>query len=251
MPGWVGAALTKPGRASTARWCGPHRRRTAAYTKVRLSLGNNGDGTTQGFFRLTDLQATILKNAVEAIIAPRKIGADRIDPATGKRLDYPTLLGQGFCELIEHLPVDGLPRHGRVPVTLLVGLDHQVLASALGGLDAGCCPTCSTSRRPTNHRPPQDRPRISTCRGPASSSAASTTDSPTTTTTSTNDYPTATSDSPDAAETPSNPYRRPRRLATKDHPGLSNVPWRPTPRLNRVAPSRPSAVTDCTPNSNS
>ncbi|MGI9156815.1 MAG: DUF222 domain-containing protein [Marmoricola sp.] len=109
----------------------------AAYSKVRLSLRNNGDGTTAGYFRLPDFQAGILQAAIEAIIAPRKLGADRIDPATGKRIDYPTLLGQGFCELIEHLPVDALPRHGRMPVTMLVGLDHQVLASALGAAGFG------------------------------------------------------------------------------------------------------------------
>ncbi|MGI9156445.1 MAG: HNH endonuclease signature motif containing protein [Marmoricola sp.] len=107
----------------------------AAYPKVRLSLRDNGDGTTAGYFRLPDLKAAMLKNAVEAIIAPRKLGADRIDPATGKRIDYNTLLGQGFAELIEHLPVDELPRHGRVPVTLLE-LDPR-LASALGAAGFG------------------------------------------------------------------------------------------------------------------
>jgi hypothetical protein len=104
----------------------------AAYSQVRFTTRPNGDGTTQGWFRLPDLHAAILKGAVEAITAPRKLGADRIDPTTGHRIDYPTLLGQGLCELIEHLPVDQLPHHGRVAATLLVALDHDVLRTALG-----------------------------------------------------------------------------------------------------------------------
>jgi len=104
----------------------------AAYSRVRFHTRTNADGTTNGWFRVPDLQAAILKDAIDALIAPRKNGPDQIDPATGRRVDYPTLLGQGFCELIEHLPVDKLPQHGRVPATLLVTLDHHVLTSALG-----------------------------------------------------------------------------------------------------------------------
>jgi len=104
----------------------------AAYSKVRFHTRTNPDGTTNGWFRVPDLHAAILQGAIEAITAPRKHGADRIDPSTGRRIDYATLLGQGFCELIEHLPVDALPHHGRVAATLLVTLDHDVLASTLG-----------------------------------------------------------------------------------------------------------------------
>ena len=41
VPGWVGAALTKPGRASTARWCGSGERDGEEYERnQRLRLLN-------------------------------------------------------------------------------------------------------------------------------------------------------------------------------------------------------------------
>jgi hypothetical protein len=68
---------------------------------------------------------------VEAIIAPRKHEFEP-DPLTGRPPDHATKMGQGFCELLEHLPVDGHGEHGGLAATLLVTLDHNVLKTGLG-----------------------------------------------------------------------------------------------------------------------
>jgi hypothetical protein len=105
----------------------------AAFARARLSMRSLGDGTTKGWFRVPDLHAGIIKGAIEAIIAPRKqhTEADRgQDP--GERADYASRMGQGMCELLEHLPTDSLGEHGGTAATLVVTLDHETLRTALG-----------------------------------------------------------------------------------------------------------------------
>jgi hypothetical protein len=103
----------------------------AAFATARLAMRSLGDGTTQGWFRLPDLHAAILKGAVEALIAPRKHDFAP-DPLTGRTPDHATRMGQGFCEVLEHLPVDGYGDHGGLAATLLVTLDHETLRTGLG-----------------------------------------------------------------------------------------------------------------------
>jgi hypothetical protein len=102
-----------------------------AYARVRFTMRPEGEGSTQGWFQIPDLHAGILKAALDAITAPRKTG-DRIDPETGHRIDHATLAGQGFCELLEHLPTDRLPEHGRTAATIVITLSHDTLTSGLG-----------------------------------------------------------------------------------------------------------------------
>jgi len=108
------------------------RQDAAAFAHARLTLRSNGDGTSQGWFRLPDLHAALLKTAVEAVIAPRKNDKPEPDPVTGRIPDHATLMGQGFCEILEHLPTDGYGEHGGLAATLLVTLDHQTLQTGLG-----------------------------------------------------------------------------------------------------------------------
>jgi len=42
VPGWVGAALTKPGRVSTARWCGSGERDEKEYVQEPVSTSLKG-----------------------------------------------------------------------------------------------------------------------------------------------------------------------------------------------------------------
>jgi hypothetical protein len=108
----------------------------AAFASARLSMRSLGDGTTQGWFRLPDLHAGLLKTAVEAVIAPRKTRSKSTkpapDPVTGTMPDHPTRMGQGFCEILEHLPTDEYGEHGGLAATLVVTLDHEVLSTGLG-----------------------------------------------------------------------------------------------------------------------
>ena len=108
------------------------RQDAAAYALARLALRALGDGTTQGWFRLPDLHAALLKTAVEALIAPRKNDKPQPDPITGQVPDHATRMGQGLCEILEHLPVHGYGDHGGLAATLLIALDHEVLKTGLG-----------------------------------------------------------------------------------------------------------------------
>ena len=116
------------------------RQDAAAFAHARLTLRGLGDGTTQGWFRLPDLHAQILKTAVETIIAPRKhhnpdpepVPEPVTDPVTGRVPDHATRMGQGLCELLEHLPVEKLGDHGGLAATLIVTVDHETLKTGLG-----------------------------------------------------------------------------------------------------------------------
>jgi hypothetical protein len=108
------------------------RQDAAAFALARLTMRSLGDGTTQGWFRLPDLHAQILKTAIEAAIAPRKCEKHEPDPATGRLPDHATRMGQGMCEVLEHLPTDGLGEHGGLAATLIVTLDHEALKTGLG-----------------------------------------------------------------------------------------------------------------------
>ena len=50
-----------------------------------LSLHDNGDGTTEGRFRLPSLHAAALKKAVQALTSPRRLGRGRLDPRSEER----------------------------------------------------------------------------------------------------------------------------------------------------------------------
>lgn len=104
----------------------------AAFATARLAMRANGDGTTTGWFRLPDLHAQILKTAAEALIAPRKSDPVVPDPVTGRVPDHATRMGQGFCEILEHLPVGGYGEHGGLAATVIVTVDHDTLRTGLG-----------------------------------------------------------------------------------------------------------------------
>jgi hypothetical protein len=98
-----------------------------------LTMHDNGDGTADGRFRLPSLDAALLKKALQALTAPRRIGEGRFDPETGKKLPASTLLGQGFMDLLEnHLNLDTLPSRNGSPFRLVVTIPLKHLCSGLG-----------------------------------------------------------------------------------------------------------------------
>lgn len=100
---------------------------------AHLTLHDNGDGTTEGRFRLPTLHAQVLKKALEVLTSPRRVGQGRQEPVTGTKLPYSTLLGHGFMELLDrHLDVDTLPGSSGSPFTVVVTVSLDALQSGLG-----------------------------------------------------------------------------------------------------------------------
>ena len=109
-----------------------------ARTLAHFSVHDNGDGTSDGRFRLPTLHAQLLKKALEALTSPRRIGEGRLDPQTGRKLPHSTLLGQGLMDLLENHLSD-LPSVNGSPFTLVVTIGIDALMSGLGpaALDTG------------------------------------------------------------------------------------------------------------------
>jgi hypothetical protein len=115
-----------------------------------LSLRDNGDGTTEGRFRLPSLHAGLLKKAVQALTAPRRIGEARLDPVTGKKLPASTLAGHGLMDLLEHhLNLDTLPHRNGSPFKVVVTIPLEQLCTGLGvaATDVGVRISAGEARR--------------------------------------------------------------------------------------------------------
>jgi hypothetical protein len=96
------------------------------------------------------LAGSILAKVLQQLTAPRRgrLGApDAQAGPQGDRLDWSQRQGQAFVELLEHLPTDRL--HGKVAATVVVTLDQENLAAAVGvaGLDTGDQLSASETRR--------------------------------------------------------------------------------------------------------
>lgn len=98
---------------------------------AHFSVRHNGDGTSQGRFKLPTLHANLLKKALEALTSPRRLGEGRLDPATGKKLPHGTLLGHGLIDLVEN-HLSELPSVNGSPFTLVVTIGIDALLSGLG-----------------------------------------------------------------------------------------------------------------------
>jgi hypothetical protein len=100
---------------------------------AHVSLRDNGDGITDGRFRLPTLHAQLLKKALETLTSPRVLGEGRFDPHTGKKLEHATLLGHGLMDLLEnHLNLGSLPTSHGSPFTLVVTIGLDSLTTGLG-----------------------------------------------------------------------------------------------------------------------
>ena len=121
-----------------------------ARRSTTLSMRDNGDGTSSGFFKIPTLHAALLKKALEALTSPRRLGEGRLDPKTGRKLPYDVLLGQGFTELLEHhLNPANLPTQAGSPFTLVVTLSVEALKTGVGvaTLDTGDRISAGEARR--------------------------------------------------------------------------------------------------------
>jgi hypothetical protein len=115
---------------------------------AHFSVRDNGDGTSEGRFKLPTLHADLLKKALEALTSPRRVGLARVDPETGKKLPHATVLGHGLIDLLENHLCD-LPSVNGSPFTLVVTIGIDALRSGIGvaALDTGHRISAGEARR--------------------------------------------------------------------------------------------------------
>jgi hypothetical protein len=120
-----------------------------ARERCRFAMRDNGDGTTSGWFKLPTVQADMLGKAVQAFAAPRRAEAGSWVDGEGRRVPYPVLLGRAFADLVEHLPVDRLPRAGGTGATVAITMELEKLKAGLGAgmLDTGTPVSAGQVRR--------------------------------------------------------------------------------------------------------
>lgn len=111
-------------------------------TDTWMTLHDNGDGTFSRRFGIPELHGKLLRTILENLSAPRRCHVDKDgneqwdDVAGGKSggLGWADKLGLALCELIEHLPVDKLPKSA---ITMLVKLDLDTLRAELSKAGVG------------------------------------------------------------------------------------------------------------------
>jgi hypothetical protein len=107
-------------------------RERRARERTEMWLHDDGDGTWRFGGRIPDLHADLLKQALDAYAAPRRRHLEPHEQAAQDELTYSQRLGRAFCSLIEHLPVDQIPRSGGTPATVAVTIDFEDLKKKVG-----------------------------------------------------------------------------------------------------------------------
>jgi hypothetical protein len=125
----------------------------SAEAETFFSLGDNGDGTFSGKFRIPELHGHLLTQALNRLTAPRRLSrdrnGDRVVDVSAPGNEWGTSIdetrGAAFCELIEHLPGG----HGANGCEVLVKIDLDALLTGLGaaGLDTGVAIPAGEARR--------------------------------------------------------------------------------------------------------
>ncbi len=117
--------------------------------KQTMFVGQFGaDGISRGRFAVPNVTFAMLKKALDACASPRR-DHHLFDDGTCEPLGYESRMGLAFCELIEHLPVDGLPQHGVANASIVVTVDEDKLRAGAGEatLDTGGTVSISEVRR--------------------------------------------------------------------------------------------------------
>ena len=149
--------VVDPDGADAALAAGLEAEEARALQLCELRLRRSGDGWTGFSGRLPDAQADMFKKALDASTSPRHQRAVATGPhhtATDSDTgdggpSYQQRLGRAFAELIEHLPVDKLPRHGVGNATVVITMSLDQLKTGLGEamLDTGTAMSPGQVRR--------------------------------------------------------------------------------------------------------
>ena len=112
-----------------------------AARRTSLTMREDDAGTCHGRFRIPALHGQMLRKMIQSLTAPTR------DP--GERLPAPVEHGQAFCDLIERISADKLPKAGGCSATVVVTMTLEQLLTALGaaGLDTGGQISATEARR--------------------------------------------------------------------------------------------------------
>ena len=128
-----------------------------ALARTRLTMRDNGDGTTSGHFTVPTHAASMLRKLVQQIASPRRERAREAngEPCEGSEdgtttyasTDWAHRYGLALLEILEHLPTDRL--HGKVAATVVATVDMEALRSGVGAvqLDTGDVVSAGQARR--------------------------------------------------------------------------------------------------------
>ncbi len=127
-----------------------------ARTVARLTIRDNQDGTSSGWFTVPTLAASILTKAVQQMASPRRSSStvtrdttehEPADRGGGQVTDWSHAYGLAFTDLLEHLPTDRLTR--KAAATIVVTTDLPTLRTDLGAAhtDTGQTITAGDVRR--------------------------------------------------------------------------------------------------------
>jgi hypothetical protein len=128
-----------------------------ALARTRLTMRDNGDGTTSGHFTVPSLAGSILRKTIQQIASPRR---ERVRKARGQACegsedgattyagtDWAHRYGLALLEILEHLPTDRL--QGKVAATVVATVSLEALRSGVGAaqLDTGQVVSAGQARR--------------------------------------------------------------------------------------------------------
>jgi hypothetical protein len=102
-----------------------------AEAATRLTLRHRGDGSTDLHARIPTHAAGLLRTYLNAFTAPRRRHHWSGDPAGVEefaQLPLDRQRGDAFVALLENTPTTSLPRHGGTTTSVMVTLDHALLA---------------------------------------------------------------------------------------------------------------------------
>ncbi len=119
-------------RADHAESTTLERQETLARREARFWMAAaDRDGMVEGGFVIGDVEADMLRAALEAATAPRRRQELPMPtPAEGGHT-FQRRQGLAFAELVRHLPTDCLGNHGGVAATLVVTVDERTLRGDL------------------------------------------------------------------------------------------------------------------------
>ncbi|MCR6032089.1 DUF222 domain-containing protein [Nocardioides sp. zg-579] len=118
-----------------------------------LTMCPDGKGSVRGKFSIPELHGAMLHKMLLAFAAPKHQATTKDPDAEAaeqvERRPSPERMGDAFCELLERLPTDQLPKLGGLNATVVVTIDVDSLMDGLapGVLDDGGVISAATARR--------------------------------------------------------------------------------------------------------